>query len=232
MSTEEMRFAERAVGEVAASLPGATAVFRRHKLDFCCGGHVALKESAVQRGADLDAIERELAALERALVAKPVPEETEALIGHILARYHEAHRRELPELVKLARKVEAVHAAHPAAPLGLADTLAEMAGELEMHMKKEELILFPAMARALHGMLDAPILQMRSDHDAHRLHLRRLESLTNGFTLPDGACRSWQALYAGAAKLVDDLMEHIHLENNVLFPRFESAQARAGQERD
>lgn len=215
-------FGERLVGEVAATLPGATAVFRRHKLDFCCGGNTALKESAQQRGADLAAIETELAALVQSAAPAPAPEGTVALIEHILTRYHEVHRRELPELVKLARKVEAVHAAHPAAPHGLADTLQQMVGELEVHMKKEELILFPAMARAAKGMLDMPISQMRLDHDDHGVHLRRLESLTNGFALPEGACRSWTALYAGTSKLVDDLMEHIHLENNVLFPRFES----------
>lgn len=222
MSVEGMPFRERTVGEVAATLPGATAVFRRHKLDFCCGGNAALKESAERRGADLAAIEGELAALMQSSVFDSAPAQTAALIEHILTRYHEVHRRELPELVKLARKVEAVHVEHPAAPHGLADTLQQMAGELEVHMKKEELILFPAMARAAKGMLDMPISQMRFDHDNHGTQLRRIEMLTRDFTLPDGACRSWQALYSGTSKLVGDLMEHIHLENNVLFPRFES----------
>lgn len=222
---EAKSFRERTVGDVAAALPGATAVFRRYKLDFCCGGNVALEESARSRGADVVAIERELIALTHASAKSTAPKETGALIEHILTRYHEVHRRELPELVKLARKVEAVHAEHAQAPHGLADTLQQMAGELEVHMKKEELILFPAMSRAAGGAFDTPISQMRLDHDDHGVHLRRLESLTNGFTLPEGACRSWQALYAGTAKLVDDVMEHIHLENNVLFPKFESRAA-------
>lgn len=222
MPAQEVPFRERTVGEVAATLPGATGVFRRYRLDFCCGGNVALKDSAERRGADLAAIERELAVLAQAAGVSTAPEETPALIQHILTRYHDVHRRELPELITLARKVEAVHADHPQAPHGLADTLQQMIGELEVHMKKEELILFPAMLRAAGGAFDHPISQMRLDHDNHGAHIRRLESITNGFTLPDGACRSWQALYAGAAKLVDDLMEHIHLENNVLFPRFES----------
>jgi regulator of cell morphogenesis and NO signaling len=85
-----------------------------------------------------------------------------------------------------------------------------------------ELILFPAMQRRPALPLGAPIACMRHEHDGHGEHLRAIEALTNGVTLPAGACRTWQALYAGLAKLQDDLMEHIHLENNVLFPRFAS----------
>jgi regulator of cell morphogenesis and NO signaling len=206
---------------VAATLPGATAVFRSHKIDFCCGGNAALKESAARCGVDLAALGVELAALAPSSVPISAPKETAALIKYILTQYHEVHRRELPELVKLARKVEAVHVEHPAAPHGLADTLQQMTGELEVHMKKEELMLFPAMSRAAKGMFDMPISQMRYDHDDHGTQLRRIEMLTRDFTLPDGACRSWQALYSGTSKFVGDLMEHIHLENNVLFPRFE-----------
>jgi regulator of cell morphogenesis and NO signaling len=209
----------RSLGEIAASLPGATAVFRKHKLDFCCGGDVPLETAAAARGIDAHALLHELEALQAPDTATE-PRDNAALIDYILQRYHETHRRELPELVRLARKVEAVHAAHPNVPHGLADHLHRMLGELEMHMRKEELILFPVMLNRPGVVLDGPIFQMRHEHDEHGDALRRLEALTNDFTLPPGACRSWQALYTGAAKLADDLMEHIHLENNVLFPRF------------
>jgi regulator of cell morphogenesis and NO signaling len=131
------------------------------------------------------------------------------------------HRRELPELVRLARRVEAVHAGHPEAPEGLADTLDAVQVELEEHMQNEETELFPSMRQPHDAGSAVQILQMRDDHDRHGELLRLLEIITNGFVLPDGACRSWAALYVGTAKLVDDVMEHIHLENNVLFPRFE-----------
>lgn len=220
-STHPMPLRSRTVADIAATMPGATAIFRRFKLDFCCGGDVALADAARQAGLDVADVEQALDTLATSEGAAPASAETSDLIDHILARYHETHRRELPELVKLAKKVEAVHAEHPQAPRGLAETLQEMLGELEVHMKKEELILFPAMRRIPGGGLDAPIAQMRHDHDDHGEHLRRLESITDNFTLPQGACRSWQALYTGSAKLSHDLMEHIHLENNVLFPRFE-----------
>lgn len=222
------KFGKRAVGEIAASLPGATAVFRAFKLDFCCGGESKLEDAATKRGLDPSIVERELEALATTRPQVQSAQDTVTMIGEILHRYHEVHRRELPELIKLARKVEAVHADHTAVPHGLADTLQYMIGELEVHIKKEELILFPAMLRNTSHPLSAPIAQMRHDHNDHGVRLRQLDELTNGFSLPEGACRSWQALYAGTRKLADDLVEHIHLENYVLFPRFERAQRKIG----
>jgi regulator of cell morphogenesis and NO signaling len=215
------------VGEIAANLPGATAVFRRYGLDFCCKGNVPLAESARLRGVDLAEVEAALASLDATAAASTAPDDTAGLIAHILSRYHEVHRRELPELVALARKVEKVHEGHAKAPRGLADLLERMALELEMHMKKEEVMLFPAMAEASPTMLAAPISCMRHEHDDHGAHLQRLEAITDRFEVPAGACRSWQALYAGASKLADDLMQHIHLENNILFPRFAARAIRS-----
>ena len=147
---------------------------------------------------------------------------TGALIDHILVCYHEAHRRDLPELILLAEKVARVHAGNPALPQGLAELLRETAGLLKMHMKKEELILFPAMRRAPSALVAQPIRVMREEHDDHGEQIRRLETMTDGFTPPPGACRSWTALYRGLGHFVTELEDHIHLENNVLFPRFET----------
>jgi len=211
-------FAGRSVADIAAALPGATAVFRRHKLDFCCGGKAALADAAATRGADLATIERELAALEQPETAAPA--DTDGLIDLIETRYHAAHRRELPELIRLARRVEAVHGDRPDAPRGLAGLLEDIAAELGAHMDKEEQVLFPLMRRGGHPMIAHPIGAMRHEHDETGEQLRAVEELTNGGALPEGACNTWRALYAGTRKFADDLMEHIHLENNVLFPRF------------
>jgi len=215
------------VGEIAANLPGATAVFRRFGMDFCCKGNVALADSARERGIALADVERALAALDNA-APSAAPQESAALVDHIVSRYHDTHRRELPELIQLARKVEKVHAKRSDVPRGLADLLERMSIELQQHMAKEELILFPAMKQSMAAGLDMPIARMRHEHDDHGAHLRELDRLTNGITVPSDACRTWQALYAGLAKLVDDLMEHIHLENNVLFPRFSAVESGAG----
>lgn len=222
--TTENSLRNRTIGEIAATLPGATAVFRKFKLDFCCGGDAMLDHAVRKRGLDIGLVEKTLTALDpRKSVA--APEATGELIDHIVSRYHATHRRELPELARLARKVEAVHARHPEAPRGLADTLEAIAAELEEHMQKEETELFPLMRQRRDAGGSLPIAQLRHDHDRHGEFLRRLETLAQGFVLPEGACRSWEALYVGTNKFADDVMEHIHLENNVLFPRFEHREA-------
>jgi regulator of cell morphogenesis and NO signaling len=192
-------FATRQLGEIAAALPGATAVFRRRKLDFCCGGAVRLADAVPPE--TLPAIEAELRSLD-----------------YIITRYHEVHRAQLPELIRLARRVEAVHRDHPDAPGGLADLLTRIEWEMGDHMQKEEQGLFP-MLRAGHGPAMAMEL-MRDEHDEHGARLRQIEAITRGHAPPEDACNSWRALYAGTAQFAEDLMQHIHLENNVLFPRF------------
>jgi regulator of cell morphogenesis and NO signaling len=213
--------AERSLGEIAASLPGATAVFRRHKLDFCCGGGASLAEAAGAKGIDVAGIAAELAQLDTA-AASTLPDSVPELIEHILERYHTVHRRELPELRALAKRVEAVHRDHPAVPAGLSDLLAKMHGGMESHMQKEEQILFPFMLSGGNPMIVHPIAVMRHEHDEHGEELRELSRLTNDLTLPEDACNSWRALYAGLGKFAEDLTEHIHIENNILFPQFEN----------
>lgn len=153
--------------------------------------------------------------------ADAAPNAPQTLIPFILERYHATHRRELPELCRLARKVEAVHAAHAAAPHGLADFLVAMLSELEEHMSKEEQMLFPTLLAGGGGCAPFALRRMRMEHEGHELHLEEMSARTNTFTPPEGACGTWRALYAGCAKLHDDLHAHIELENNVLFPMFE-----------
>lgn len=212
-------YEDRTLADIAASLPGATAVFRAHKLDFCCGGGISLKEAAGRNGLPLERLEGELQALNPGAGAT-APQETADLIDHILTRYHAVHRAELPELVRLARRVEAVHRGHPDVPAGLADLLEETLRELDDHMQKEEAMLFPMMLRGGHPMIEYPITAMRGEHEEHGERLRLIEALTQGGMAPDDPCPTWRALYAGTRKLVDDVMEHIHLENNILFPRW------------
>lgn len=217
----------RTVGDIAAKLSGATVVFRGFKIDFCCNGDLALIEAAQKRGLDIEPIEQALAALDFDAPGAAVEMDSARLIDHIESRYHHAHRRALPELITLSRKVEAVHRDHPKVPAGLAAVLQRMEEELESHMVEEEQQVFPAMRQQTSQTLDTPILDLRHRHDDHGALLRQVEALTEDFSPPEGACNSWQALYVGTAQLAEDLMEHIHLENNVLFPRFAAAESRA-----
>ncbi len=181
---------------------------------------MALAEASAAKGLALADLQAELDGLAARTAPVVPPETTEALIDLIETRYHASHRRELPELTRLARRVEAAHKAHPAAPHGLADLLETMTGELEDHMQKEEQILFPMMRRGGHPMIAQPISVMLAEHDNHGVNLREIERLTRDFTVPEEACPTWRALSVGARKFVDDVMEHIHIENNILFPRF------------
>lgn len=215
----------QAIGQIAVQLPGATAVFRRLKLDFCCGGQVSLRQAAGEKGLDLQAVVDELSTLQRptALPDAGTPAE---LIDHILSRYHEVHRAQLPELIRMARRVEAVHRGNPHVPVGLADALEAMHDELQSHMHKEEVVLFPMLRAGGNAFVNQPIDMMRTEHTDHGEALERIASLTNDITPPQGACNTWRALYAGLAQLSDDLVNHIHLENNVLFPQFEAAASQ------
>jgi regulator of cell morphogenesis and NO signaling len=150
-----------------------------------------------------------------------------ALVDHILARYHDVHRVQLPELIRMAHRVEAVHRANPDVPAGLGNLLEEIQQELLSHMQKEEAILFPMLKSGGNPFVNQPIGMMRAEHVEHGAALEQLNALTHDATPPAGACNTWRALYAGIAQFGDDLINHIHLENNVLFPQFEAAQQAA-----
>ena len=221
--------AQQMIGRIAVDVPGATAVFRRLKLDFCCGGQMALADACRDKGLDVQAVLAELAALDRG-PGTPVLREPTALIEHIIRRFHDVHREQLPELVRMARRVEAVHRDNPHVPAGLADLIEQMEGELVEHMATEEGTLFPAM-RVRNPKAAQPIGALREEHTAHGAMLERLVALTGNHVAPEEACNTWRALYAGTRQFADDLIEHIHLENNVLFPQFESQGCGCGSGR-
>lgn len=221
-STSEL--ADQSLGSIAVELPGATAVFRELKLDFCCNGHMTLRQAAQDKNLDLANVLDQLAALGH---SDELPDEmtVEALIDHIQERYHAVHRAQFPELIRMARRVETVHKANPNVPAGLADQLEAMEQEMLQHMMKEEQVLFPMLRTGGHPFVSQPIGVMRGEHTSHGEALAKVNALTNDATPPMGACNTWRALYTGIAQLNEDLLNHIHLENNVLFPVFEAAPA-------
>lgn len=214
-----MFLAKQTLGEIACNIPGATRLFRQYHMDFCCGGARSLHEEAERRGANL----KELVAALETLKTTPTTDKnwksvtSKELIAHVLERYHMRHREQLPELIKLAEKVERVHAENPGAPSGLAAHLSNMLQELEGHMQKEERILFPMILRGQGKMATGPISVMESEHLLHGEALEKMLMLAHQLQLPENACNSWRALYLGVGELRDDLVEHIHLENNILF---------------
>lgn len=213
--------AQLTLADLATTRPGAARVFHRHQLDFCCQGRRTLEEACSHRGLDVEGLLAEIRA------AEPEGEELtvwtersiDELIEHILVRYHAPLREELPRLIGLAMKVEATHREADGVPAGLAAHLRQMAEEIEEHLQKEEQLLFPMLRSGFQQAAAAPISVLHKEHDDHGRNLEIMRRLAHDYTPPADACTSWRALYAGVADLERELMEHIHLENNVLFPR-------------
>lgn len=152
-----------------------------------------------------------------------MPQEADDPIRHVQTTCHATHRREIHRLCALARKVERFRADHPKAPLGLADLLRQTWGELDGRARKEEQ-RFPSMPRGA-ARIDRPLAKMRADNACQTARLRRIARLTRGFTPPEGACPDWWALYAMTFSFVDDVEQHLRLEDEVLSARYQRGQA-------
>lgn len=214
---------ENTVGQIAREQPLATRVFARHGIDFCCGGGRPLKEVCSDKGLDLarvtDEISREIERTE-----EPPRRWDEAplndLIEHILGTYHEPLREELPRLESMALRVLEVHRdKDPEVFQSLVDVFRGLRAELEEHMAKEEQILFPMIQQGDGSAATGPVAVMLHEHDSAADALRRLRKLTDDYKVPSEACTTWSALWHGLADLERSMHEHIHLENNILFPR-------------
>lgn len=216
-----MDYLKSPVGQIAAQLPGATGVFQRYGIDFCCGGKNSLQQLMQKKHLDGAMIVRDLIALEKDPLAEKDWNAIDlpALIDHIVRDFHERHREQLPELIRLAQRVESVHGDRTDCPVGLSGLLKEMRDELELHMLKEERVLFPLIVTGRGPNPEAAMGAMECEHEEHDRRLERLMALTNSGEPPADACNTWRALYRGVKAFVDDVQEHIHLENNVLFPR-------------
>jgi regulator of cell morphogenesis and NO signaling len=209
------------LAELAVAYPAASGVFLAHELDFCCNGRRPLADACREKGLEATAIIAEIA--ERESIAPESVNWAEApladLVEHIAGFYHARHRVDLPEIIALAAKVEAVHADKPTCPRGLRAHIEAVHAAVLDHLDKEEGILFPLIlsGRGFHAA--GPIAVMEREHTEHGENLQIVRRLTNNLTPPPEACTTWQSLYVRLSVLEAELMEHIHLENNVLFQR-------------
>lgn len=213
---------ENTLAELAVTRAGASRVFYRHGLDFCCHGHVSLEHACRDTSLKVEDLIEEVQREEEGS-DEPFERWDDAplteLIEHLLTRFHEPHRAELPRLIELAHKVERVHGEKPSCPRGLAEFLEHSLVELEQHMQKEEEVLFPLIRAGRGRMAVMPVQVMEQEHNDHGARLAQMRKLAHDYEPPEEACGSWRALYLGLAELERDLMQHIHLENNALFPR-------------
>jgi len=212
---------ETRLGDLVLQCAGAAKVLHSLDLDFCCGGQRTLAMACAARGLDAQAV---LAEIEAASAPGDVVERwdlrsTAEVVAFVLERFHAGHRAELPRLQQLARKVEAVHRQHKEVPVGLAAHLDFLAGELEAHMRKEEQVLFPMLLQHPGPLPDGPLEVMEREHEEHGRNLARMRALAHGYELPPEACATWRALYAALREFEAEVLQHVHLENHVLFPR-------------
>ena len=223
------------VREIALEQPSSIRVFEKYGIDYCCGGRKALAEACTAGNIEINHV---LAALELA-AQSPAPASTDwaqeslaVLSAHIIDTHHAYVKRELPRLALLAQKVVHRHGASRAELPIIQSTLAELDSELTQHLAKEESILFPYLVLLERSSADGsskpqgcfnsvagPIAMMTQEHDAAGTLLASIRRLSNGFTTPSDACPTYHAFYNGLEEFEKDLHQHIHLENNILFPR-------------
>lgn len=231
------------VGGIVTAEPQLSRVFEEYGIDYCCGGKVPLAEACRRRNLDTDEViarlesERGRAAAGAAAIDAAAMSLT-ALADHIEQTHHTYLRAELPRLQAMAQKVASVHGERDPRLAAVRDTVGALAAELSSHMMKEERILFP-MIRQMEGhpsraadsaiMIAGPIRQMESEHDDAGANLERLTTLTDGYNPPEWACNTYRALLDGLQQFEADLHQHIHKENNVLFPRALNGEVMAGR---
>lgn len=213
-----MDYSNESLSEIVLKLPMASEIFRKNRLDFCCGGKKSLKDACEVRGINLDEMNNDLNSLIKKDELASESRSLSEICSFIVKRYHEDLRSRLPELIRLAEKVERVHGDHKNCPKGLTHLLTTLKDEMLSHMLKEENILFPMIRAGNGSQARMPIHRMMFEHDSHGKELDKMHELTHSFRSPEGACTTWRTLYRGLEELEAELMEHIHLENNVLFP--------------
>jgi regulator of cell morphogenesis and NO signaling len=221
---------EATVATLVLEQPGRARVFERFAIDYCCGGKVPLRAACEERGLDVGLVLDALAESPRAETDWAETDwaaaSLEALCTHIVDHHHAYLREELPPLAALTEKVARAHGdRHPELD-NVAAIFAVLRAELESHMEKEEQLLFPACValerRTETGLpfsVDAPIAAMVHEHDEVGAALERLRDLTGGYSPPGDACNSYRAMLDRLESLERDTHEHVHEENNILFPR-------------
>lgn len=227
----------KTVRELALEMPGATEVFEKIGIDYCCGGAQSLSEACVKAGKP---IEQVLPLLEEIVSRSNTKEEKvdwrvrrlAKLTHYIVNQHHAFTRRELGRLSLLIEKVCSAHSArHPELVL-IQSLFLSLEHDLLPHMHKEEQILFPYIERmeeavrrsepmptAFFGTVRSPVRMMMLEHDNAGELLRAIREASKDFLVPEDGCASYETLYQGLRDFEHDLHQHIHLENNILFPR-------------
>ncbi len=225
MNTEIL---ERPVGQLVVEKPARSRVFERWGIDYCCGGKKSLKDVCERKGLDSAAVVEDIEASD-ATVQASGPDWTKAtltsLCDHVQAVHHGYLREALPRLTALTERVAERHTAKDARLAELKEVFAKFRDDMEAHTEKEDNLLFPAIrslesddASALARRIHQPIEHMLADHDDAGAALEKMRELTDGFSPRADACNTHRAMLDALAELEQDTHQHVHKENNILFP--------------
>jgi regulator of cell morphogenesis and NO signaling len=222
------------IGQLVRERPGRSRLFEQLGIDYCCGGKIPLAQACTQKGLDPQQV---LDQLHQSDLQGSASFEGQTdfssmslteLADHVQNTHHAYLKQELPRLGYMVRKVAAVHGQHHPWMLQVDEIYAGFATEMESHMIKEERVLFP-LIRQLDGQsgqtspqprmsIAGPISVMEHEHDDAGSALAKIKALSDGYAPPEGACNTFRAMLDALAHLEKDLHQHVHKENNILFP--------------
>jgi regulator of cell morphogenesis and NO signaling len=231
-----LNFTTKTVREIALEMPITTKVFEEFKIDYCCGGQKMFLDACRNVGASPEAVLQKiddcLFSDEKIEIEKLNDASASEVINYICDKHHVFTREEISNLTPLMRKVANRHGENHAELIELETSFYELADDLLQHLQKEEQILFPyiedlektltkqtAIPMSCFGTVENPIRMMMFEHDNAGEILRKMREITNDYKLPEGVCASYTALYNRLEGFEKDLHQHIHLENNLLFPK-------------
>lgn len=217
------------VGEIVTRDFRAAEIFKHSGIDFCCGGGQSLEEACKEKNLDLSYLEQELTNLEQS----PADEahnfkewKLDFLCDYIENTHHKTVLRLLPQLVGYTRKIAEVHGAHHPELVTIADMFVEINAELLQHLRNEEDVLFPAIREILKtGSAEAKaialseITRMKGEHDFAGGAMDKINVLSGGYIVPEDGCSTYEVAYKLLEQFEDDLHVHVHLENNILYPK-------------
>ena len=232
----------KTVRELALQIPDATRIFEKVKIDYCCGGDRLFGDACARAGVDIQEVERMLEATDDVAKRGEIDYQELSmveLISHILETHHVFTKAEMDRLEPLMEKVVVAHGERHGELLSIRDLLNQLCADLRPHMFKEEQILFPYLVEleqavlqqrplpfAPFGTVNNPVRMMMMEHDQAGELLREIRKLSADYTVPPEVCLSYQTLYQALKRFEEDLHQHIHLENNILFPKAIQLEAR------
>ncbi|MCL6570200.1 MAG: iron-sulfur cluster repair di-iron protein [Bacillus sp. (in: Bacteria)] len=220
------------VKDIVNELPKSSDVFKKNRIDFCCGGNIPLSEAVSQNNLNMETLLEELKVVfekyentEKDLEVW-TSSDSDTIIDHVISNYHRVSEEELANLSPYVTKVSRVHGDNHPELLKVYELFYEFKKELTEHMAKEEEIVFPLIKKLADGTVDnreeaiAMIVELEKEHDHAGEVLREIRSVTSDFALPLDACGTYRLVYARLEALEGLTFMHVHLENNILFPRY------------